>query len=101
MNNFIRSSVTLNGIIFSRYTADRRRGKNYIVFFNRKPPSTIYSPTWPEAITGDSAFNGVQFISMLINGNLHVDFYHDISEVQQDALDLLYGMHTAPVPVWG
>lgn len=100
MNNFEKSYFHYNGVTYTRYTGDRRRGGQHLIYFNSRPPQTIYNPTWPQAVTDDAAFNGTQFISHMRNGFLCVDFYTDITQAQEEALDILYATHTAPMPDW-
>lgn len=99
MNNFEKKTYFFDGITYSRYECDRCKGQNSYVFYNFKPPGTIYSLSWPKDVEADSAFSGVQFISRLADRVLCIDFYVDLTEVQEEALDLLYVNHVAPIPI--
>jgi hypothetical protein len=99
MDNFTKTSMTMNGISRVCYLADRLRGGAVWVFFAEAPHDTVYSPTWPHEVEGAPTFEGISFISMMSGDEMRLCFNRDLSIAEETALDGLYAAHVAPVPV--
>lgn len=99
MENFTKSEFIFKGVIYSRYTADRKRGGESWVFYGEVPHDTTYDPTWPKAISEDVTFSGIFFISNICEDEIHVDFLSDLTTNEENGLETLYTNHVAPVAV--
>jgi len=95
-DNFTESDYTFFGVTYKRYSADRLRGGESWVFYNRVPPDTVYNPTWPEAIK--LAFPGVPFYSRITGDIIHVDFINELTSNELLTLNTAYDTHVPPVP---
>ena len=99
MENFTKSTYEFHGITYNRYTADRKRGTSAWVFYNQVPRNKVYDPIWPNAIKNDAEFLEQNFYSRIEGDIIHVDFIILLGTIEEDALDLLYSTHVAPIPI--